>query len=244
MDNNINQNNSQPVNNDPIKPRNNKKGISAFLKAFLLLIILILVAGGVYWWQHSRVNTLTSSKSSLNSEVSADNQKIASLNSKLETSKTSTTTTTSSSSACTNSQIKLTESVSPGAAGNEAEALIFTNDSTSSCTLYGYPLIQYLDISGNLVANMVEELTGGMIFPTVNPVSITLASNQQASVGLNWTEGGANQSTATTTEVYLPGSSTPLTISRAIGPSTANTGDSFDINVTAFQSGSSPKLTN
>lgn len=239
MDNDIQQDNFRPVSSKTANPPGNRQAAKRFLKILLLLLILVLVGDGVYWWQHSKVNSLSSSKATLSSEVKADNQKITSLNSKIVSSLNSKTT---SSAACDNSQIKLSDTSSPGAAGNEGAALVFTNDSTSSCTLFGYPLIQYEDKNGDMVSNVVEELTGGMIFLATNPVSITLAPNQQASAGLNWTEGGANPSSAATTEVYLPGSSSPLNIKSALGPSTANTGDPFYIDVTAFQSGSSPKV--
>jgi outer membrane murein-binding lipoprotein Lpp len=208
------------------------------LFSFIALIILAAAVAGVYAWQHKKVNNLSSQVSGLNAQVSKLNAENSALSaSKASESKSTATTTT----ACSATDLTPTTSESPGAAGNEGTAIILTNTSSASCTLYGYPTVQYFSSSNSLVSNVIEQLSDSMIFANPSPVTVTIAPGKTASFGLGYTVGGANPSNAATMQFTLPGQSTAIKLSKAYGPSTANTGDPYYIDVTAIQAGSSPQ---
>ncbi len=243
---------TEPVNNIPTQPtpyprqpKSRGLGIAHYtIFGVIGLAILILLVGGVYEWQHKRVDNLNQQVATTDSQLQFTKDEVNSLQAEIikdKTSSSSSTTTLSQSlTLCTTSDLKLTADQSSGAAGNDGTAIIFTNISKQSCTLYGYPTVQYYDASGTVVSNVVEELEGGMIFANPSPSTVTLTPNHTASVGLSYTEGGANSSNATKIAIFLPGQSTAMPLDEAYGPSTANTGDPFYISVTSFQSGSVP----
>lgn len=206
--------------------------------SLISLILLVLVTAGIYEWQHHKVKGLETQVTSLNAEVN----KLNAENSKSSTTKTSASTTNSSSSTCSANNMTASATQSPGAAGNEGTSIILTNTSAQSCTLYGYPTVEYIDSSGNIISNVVEELTGSMIFANPSPSSVTIAPGKTASFGIGYTEGGSHSSNAASMDVYLPGQSTAIKLDKAYGPSTANTGDPYDVDVTAIQLGSSPQV--
>ena len=235
----------QPIDNPlPHAPQvslHQKRHLNSLTKFVLFIIIIVLCSGGIYYWQHKKVNNLDQHISNLNSQVSKLNVLDSKLSAQIKN-ETTTNTTSESVNACSTNDMSLTINPTSGAAGNEGAAVVLTNTSKQTCTLYGYPIVQYYDASGTLVTNVNELLEGGMIFGNPpQPTVITLAPNQTASSGLSYTEGGSNSSSAVAMKVFLPGQSTGLSFNKAFGHSTANTEEPFNISVTSLQLGTSPK---
>ena len=84
--------------------------------------------------------------------------------------------------ACTSAQLVVTLGERQQLMAQPAVAVIFTNKSDLSCTLYGYPGVAGLDSKGHQVAQASRNpqvYMGGA--PTDTPTSVTLASGAQAS---------------------------------------------------------------
>jgi hypothetical protein len=84
--------------------------------------------------------------------------------------------------ACASAQLAVTLGERQQLMAQPAVAVIFTNTSDSSCTLYGYPGVAGLDSNGHQVAQAfrtAQVYMGGA--PTDTPTSVTLASGAQAS---------------------------------------------------------------
>jgi len=78
---------------------------------------------------------------------------------------------------CTNAQISVTATNPPGgaAAGHDGVVLLFTNNSTSTCTLTGYPGVAGLDASEHQVAQAARTLEGYLAGCACNtPPELTL----------------------------------------------------------------------
>lgn len=210
-----------------------------FIFGYVLLIFFAAIAGGIYTWQHNKVETLNKQTDSLNSQVKNLNKQVSSL-------KQSNTTLSNTSSQnkvnnCVPSQLKIASTNPNGAAGTDSVIVVLTNTSSDSCTLYGYPIIQYKTASNSFVPNISEQLQSSMAFANPPPTLITLNHNQSASFGLTFTTVGEINPNTSTTLIYLPGNSTALVVNKALGPSIANSGQPFDILVTSIQNGSTPQ---
>jgi len=85
--------------------------------------------------------------------------------------------TTARSDRCHTSQLAATDDGANGAAGTVFGQLVLRNASGQSCTLFGYPGLQRLDASRH---ELPTEVTRD---PSPAPALVTLAPQQQASVG-------------------------------------------------------------
>ena len=88
----------------------------------------------------------TSSTSSTTSVVSTTAAKVTTTTAK------ATTTTAPGPTRCTNSAISVTAGPSSGSAGHANTPVIFTNTSSSPCTIFGYPGVAALDSAGSQTA--------------------------------------------------------------------------------------------
>lgn len=92
--------------------------------------------------------------------------------------------------ACTSSQLAVTLGERQQVMAQPAIAVIFTNASSTPCTLYGYPGVAGLDSSGREIVQAYrtpQVYLGGA--PTGVPTKVTLESGTQASALIS---GGAN----------------------------------------------------
>lgn len=99
--------------------------------------------------------------------------------------------------ACTSAQLVVTLGERQQLMAQPAIALIFTNTSDSSCTLYGYPGVAGLDSNGHQVAQAFRTpqlYVGGA--PTDTPTRVTLTSGAQASALIGASANPVNGATA------------------------------------------------
>jgi Protein of unknown function (DUF4232) len=124
------------------------------------------------------------------------------------------TTSASHGSGCTNAQIAVTWTSPPGggAAGHDGVVLLFTNHSSTSCTLTGYPGVAGLDAAGHTVANAARTL-GGMIgfCNCTTPPVLTLPPGDVVSAVVEGTAGGPGPCTAFPSMLVTPPNTTTST---------------------------------
>jgi hypothetical protein len=105
---------------------------------------------------------------------------------------TSTTATTPTSSAlCAGPSVGVSGKMASAAAGHQGIVLLFINNGSTSCVLYGYPGAAGLNASGAQVAQAQRTLTGmmGGLAPGVTALPrITLAPGQSASAVVEGTD--------------------------------------------------------
>ncbi len=94
-----------------------------------------------------------------------------------------TTSTTTGTPNCSGSQLTVTSTGGNGGAGHIGVVLLFTNSSTTTCLLSGYPGVAALDSSGHQAAQAVRTLGGylGGLPSSATPPVVTLAAGQVAS---------------------------------------------------------------
>ena len=135
------------------------------------------------------------------------------------------TTTTAGSSTCQVAQLRMAPQQGSGAAGTIELSVDMTNQSGTTCTLFGYPGMQLLDGSGNdLPTNVVRG--GGPQFgiPGADqaPNTVVLAPQQQAAFSLSYSDVpvGTESTCPTSTNALVtpPGSLTSATVPLAIAP--------------------------
>ncbi|MCW2494407.1 DUF4232 domain-containing protein [Jatrophihabitans sp.] len=120
---------------------------------------------------------------------------------------------------CVDGEITTTAQHSPdgGAAGHNGVLLVFTNSSTRTCVLYGYPGADALDAAGHPVAHAARSLTGyiGGTYSGLHNVSLTPGSSASTYVEGDIGDGGAACSSGTTMVVTPPNlfHSTPVPLS-------------------------------
>ncbi len=115
---------------------------------------------------------------------------------------------------CTNAQISVSWAPPPGggAASHNGIVLLFTNISSASCTLTGYPGVAGLDASGNQVAQATRTLTGmiGFCNCTTPPV-LTLPPGDVVSAVVEGTAGGPGPCLAFAAMLVTPPNTTTST---------------------------------
>jgi hypothetical protein len=113
--------------------------------------------------------------------------------------------------------VTVAETANPegGAAGHNSVVLTFTNSSTRTCVLYGYPGADALDSSGHVLAHAKRSLTGYIGGTYTGLHNITLHPGQVASTILEGDigDGGPDCSGAVSLVVTAPNlfHSSPLT---------------------------------
>lgn len=225
----------------PVKRIAPKKGhLNSIVKFILFIVIVALCSGGVYYWQHQKYTTL-------NTKVSNLNQQVSDLNVQLQASKTQvmslqtelTKNANDSVATCSLADLTVTGKAElGGAAGNDYDTLVFTNISSKPCTLDGYPTITMLN-SSHTSLDIPTSHGGGMILEDPGTNLIGLNPGGTAVSGISVTEGGQVCYTPAYLQVSLPDSANSYTLTA---------GSAYDLctsyTVTAFQSGSNPKIAN
>jgi hypothetical protein len=132
----------------------------------------------------------------------------------------STSSTSPTGSRCENGQLSVVPLSGGIGAGNAQQVIGFTNISSTTCTLTGFPGVAALDQQGSQVAQ-AERFTGAQA-PPVN--TVTLAQGQTASAIVSGT--AISTGTATTCPYYAPSLLvTPPDLTRSVG--VALTGSNF-----------------
>ena len=80
---------------------------------------------------------------------------------KVTTTTTPTPTTAAGTARCTSATLSVTAGASNGSAGHVNTPVVFTNTSSSPCTLFGYPGVAALDASGGQAAQATRTATPG-----------------------------------------------------------------------------------
>lgn len=103
-----------------------------------------------------------------------------------------TRATSAAAAPCAGADLSVTRTAWVGTAGHGGFALLFRNDSTTACTLTGYPGVAALTATGRQAAQATRTLHGyqqGGLPPGVSmPPTVALAPGQSAAAGLEWIE--------------------------------------------------------
>lgn len=187
-------------------------------RLLVVLAALLLVAGGIAVGYHLRHATSTSSTTSTTSTPSTSTTTSTSVPS---------TSTTLVEGACNGAALTLTTSLGSGAAGTIEFPIVFTNTSSSPCTLAGWPTLHYLGANAqplaltNLLASSGFSVAGANHPPTL---VVNLAVGAQARVELKYSDvpTGTAQSCPSVASVLVtvPGSSpveVPVTMAPCAG---------------------------
>lgn len=121
----------------------------------------------------------------------------------------------SAASTCQATQLGLFKDGSNGAAGHIGQQYHFTNTSTQSCTLDGYPNAQLLDANRAPMTTHVTQSTHGYLYTGENPQTVTLTPGGSAHFVVEWSDvptAGSSCARASYVKVTPPGASTALTI--------------------------------
>ncbi len=135
-----------------------------------------------------------------------------------------TTSTAATTANCQPSQLQATPGQGTGAAGTISMTIGFTNTSSSTCTLKGYPGMQLLSSTGvSLPTNVVRGVGQWAAAAASQPPSlVTLAPQQVATFSLSYEDVpvGSETSCATSAkaQVTAPTDRTSLTITLSITP--------------------------
>ena len=127
---------------------------------------------------------------------------------------------------CAVSSLSISVTSPLGSAGALHYQLVFKNESHSSCTLYGFPGVSFLDDQGHQIGPPAQERTGA------SRQVVTLVPGMDGYVTLDVTDPGippcAGPGTVTLLRVYPPGSYSSADVPPAAGmkvctsPNTAN----------------------
>jgi hypothetical protein len=125
--------------------------------------------------------------------------------------------------ACTTGQLKLTLGAGQGTAGSTYQPIVFTNTSSGSCSLFGYPGASFVNASG---AQLGQPATRDTSTHSV----VTLAGGGKASALLRlpdpgvFSPGDCHQTTAARLKVYPPNQTGALLVADAADICTTATG--------------------
>jgi hypothetical protein len=115
---------------------------------------------------------------------------------------------------CATSQLTVSLGTSEGAAGSVYQTIDFTNNGSSSCTMYGYPGVS---LQGGTPATQIGAAAGRDT--TSTPSLVTLASGAvanavvQVTVAGNYPSSTCNPVPASSLLVYPPGDTVPASVS-------------------------------
>ncbi len=127
-----------------------------------------------------------------------------------------TTTTGAQTSACADGQIMVSAGTSGAGLGHEGQVLLFTNVSSSPCTLTGYPGVAGLDAQGAQVVQAVRTpmgYLGGLLTGSTTPPTVVLAPAAVASALAEGTDNPTNGATSCPTYPSLLVTAPDLTVS-------------------------------
>ncbi|MDQ8045144.1 MAG: DUF4232 domain-containing protein [Solirubrobacteraceae bacterium] len=122
----------------------------------------------------------------------------------------------SSGSACASANLKasLDFTTGGGAAGSTTGNLVLTNTGSSSCTLYGYPGVSFVDGGGKQLGAAAARSGAAAKTVTVRAGDAAFAELKIADV-LNYDDATCGRTTATGFRVYPPGEKAALFVERS-----------------------------
>lgn len=144
---------------------------------------------------------------------------------------------------CYSNQLSVHPGQSSGAAGSVSRIVTFTNTSSSTCTLTGYPGMQMLGSSGQRLATTVHRGAAATV-PALAVRTVTVAPGGTASFVAGWADAtgyaGETCPTSSRVEITAPNDYSSLTIAWAIAPYGGNTTNLHcgDISVSPVYAGS------
>jgi hypothetical protein len=113
----------------------------------------------------------------------------------------STSTTSASTSRCHTSQLGATVGQSQGAAGSTYVSVALTNDSSTTCTLHGYPGVSLLDAGGHQIGAPATRATGPAAVVTLHPNQVASTTVHTLNAGV--APGGCRPPSASV-KIYPP----------------------------------------
>lgn len=152
---------------------------------------------------------------------------------------TATPTVVSGHHACTTDELSITLGQGQGAAGTFYSPIIFTNDGSSTCTLFGYPGVSFTDSHHSQIGPAAQRETGPK-------KKVSLPPGQQASALLrrpdagNYSAGSCNQKGARFLKVYPPGETVAAYIALPSGTEVCST-SAGPSGVGTIQAGTDPR---
>jgi hypothetical protein len=88
--------------------------------------------------------------------------------------------------ACGNYSLAVSRTATDGAAGHGRIVLLFRNVSHTTCTLYGYPGLDALNASGQLLAHAKRTLSGYMGGAYAGERTVTITAGHYGSAVVEW----------------------------------------------------------
>jgi hypothetical protein len=139
---------------------------------------------------------------------------------------------------CATSQLSLTLGSSQGAAGSFYTPVILTNTGSTTCTVFGYPGVSYINAAGAQVGFSAARESSHEAVVTVKPGHTASALLHQPNP-LAFPPADCHRKKTTGVRVFPPGQTAALTVASKNHVCTTAQGRS---DVTAMQSGSNPEL--
>lgn len=176
-----------PSQSSPPKP----PLIGMMTKAMFLVGVIVgagIIGAAWYYWPKTTTPS-TSSQSSTGSN--------------------SGTTTTTAPASCALTDLSMSVGTTEGTAGTIYQHLVFTNKTSKTCTISGYPTVFLLDGSSNVLGS-------GAVPTTVSPgTTILLASGAKAHIAVGFPQAanfsaGSCTANSVTVRVFLPGTASYL----------------------------------
>lgn len=95
---------------------------------------------------------------------------------------------------CRPKQLSASITSQAGGAGHGEQIVVLTDTGTTSCILYGYPGLGFLNTAGQAVPLTVIRATApGMFFPAIPMVKVALSpGGEQTGFGMEWINGPAS----------------------------------------------------
>lgn len=139
---------------------------------------------------------------------------------------------------CATTELTASLGASQGAAGSFYMALVLTNKSHVTCTMFGYPGVSYISASGAAVGQPASRIKGHEPTVTVKPGAAASALLHQPNP-LVFQPADCHKKKAAGIRIYPPGQTVSLTVAKSTAVCTTTTGRS---GVTPMQPGTNPTL--
>jgi hypothetical protein len=110
---------------------------------------------------------------------------------------------------CPSSHLALTLGIGQGTAGTTYQVLVLTNTGSSSCTLFGYPGVSFVNSSGAIIGKPATRDPGAEHTITLAPGGAANALSRQPDAG-NFPPSVCHMKTADRVKVYPPNQTVPL----------------------------------
>ncbi len=115
-----------------------------------------------------------------------------------------TTGTGGSSDACTSSELSVAQTNPSVGAGQYYSTLVFTNTSSASCTLYGYPGVSYVAANGVQSGNPAQRAAGTVSLVTLQPGGTAQATLHDSNGGTGYTPQQCDLTPVQGLRIYPP----------------------------------------